>query len=360
MVYIAYRLRPLFRPHSPEQTRPRPLPRRGHADPHVAAGRGRLVLGVFAGASAVGGVAQLPAVAQRVPFGRKDAYFGKDIGFYVFDLPWLHYLVDFAMAVAVVALLAAALVHYLYGGIRLQTSHDRLSGAAQAQLSVLLGVFVLAKAADYWLDRFDLVTSPARCHRHDLHRRPRGAAGQEHPDGHRGDLRGAVLPQRVAPHLAAAVGGPGAARAVRDPARPDLAGRSCSSSRSSPPRPDKEDAYIEKNIEATRAAYDLGNVETDAYTPDGDLGADQEPRAGRADGVGAARRPAAGAADVRAEPAGRVLLLGRRGARRRPVQDRRHRPGARARRARAQPERHRPAATATGRTCTPSTPTATA
>ena len=81
-----------------------------------------------------------------MPFDRKDAYFDKDIGFYVFDLPWLHYLVDFVMAVTVVALLAAALVHYLYGGIRLQTSHDRLSGAAQAQLSVLLGVFVLAKA----------------------------------------------------------------------------------------------------------------------------------------------------------------------------------------------------------------------
>ena len=41
-------------------------------------------------------------------------------------------------------------------------------------------------------------------HRHDLHRRARRAAGQEHPDGHRGDLRGAVLPQRVAAHLDAA------------------------------------------------------------------------------------------------------------------------------------------------------------
>ena len=47
-------------------------------------------------------------------------------------------------------------MHYLYGGIRLQTPGDRLSGAAQAQLSVLLGVFVLAKAVDYWLDRYDL------------------------------------------------------------------------------------------------------------------------------------------------------------------------------------------------------------
>ena len=81
------------------------------------------------------------------------------------------------MAVTVVALLAAAVVHYLYGGIRLQTPGDRLSGAAQAQMSVLLGVFVLAKAADYWLDRYDLGL-PVRlaAHRHHLHRRQRGAA----------------------------------------------------------------------------------------------------------------------------------------------------------------------------------------
>ena len=53
-------------------------------------------------------------------------------------------------------------MHYLYGGIRLQSTHDRLSGAAQVQLSVLLGLFVLAKAVDYWLDRFDLVTRVGR------------------------------------------------------------------------------------------------------------------------------------------------------------------------------------------------------
>ena len=61
------------------------------------------------------------------------------------------------MAVLVVALIAAVVVHYLYGGIRLQATRDRLSGAAQVQISVLLGLFVLVKAVDYYLDRFDLV-----------------------------------------------------------------------------------------------------------------------------------------------------------------------------------------------------------
>ena len=115
-----------------------------------------------------------------MPFGTKDTWFDRDIGFYVFDLPWFHFLIDFTMAVLVVALLAAAAVHYLYGGIRLQTSRDRLSGAAQVQLSVLFGLFVLAKAADYWLDRFDLVTQGGPLmHRHDVHRPQCGAAAND-------------------------------------------------------------------------------------------------------------------------------------------------------------------------------------
>src|SRR6478609_1509183 len=117
-----------------------------------------IAMGAFAGSSAIGEWRDYLLWRNGVPFNQKDTWFHKDIGFYVFDLPWLHYLADFAMAVLVVALIAAAVVHYLYGGIRLQASRDRLSGAAQVQLSVLLGLFVLVKAGDYWLDRFDLVT----------------------------------------------------------------------------------------------------------------------------------------------------------------------------------------------------------
>ncbi|MCB0909863.1 MAG: UPF0182 family protein, partial [Nocardioidaceae bacterium] len=83
---------------------------------------------------------------------------GRDIGFYLFTLPWFHFLVDIAMAIVVVSLLAATVVHYLFGGIQLATRGDRFSPSAQAHLSLLVGVFVLIKAADYWLGRYDLLT----------------------------------------------------------------------------------------------------------------------------------------------------------------------------------------------------------
>ncbi len=156
-MYLAYRFRPLYRPPSPEQGsldryREVVTPIRLWLTIGVS-----VLLGLFAGTSASGQWRQYLLWSNGVPFGTQDVYFERDLGFYVFDLPWLHYVVDSAMAFAVVALMVAALVHYLYGGIQLQARHDRLSGAAQAHVSVLLGVFVLAKAVDYWLDRFDLV-----------------------------------------------------------------------------------------------------------------------------------------------------------------------------------------------------------
>ncbi len=104
---------------------------------------------------------------------RNDAYFHKDIGFYVFDLPWLHYLVDFAMAVTVLALLAAAVVHYLFGGIRLQaTQRPALRRGAGAALGAARRCSCWSRRVDYWLDRYDLTTDSGGLFTGiDLHRR---------------------------------------------------------------------------------------------------------------------------------------------------------------------------------------------
>ncbi|HEU5043439.1 MAG TPA: UPF0182 family protein [Nocardioidaceae bacterium] len=158
-IALAYRYRPLFRPASSEQAsldryRTVILPLRRW----LLIGIGVLV-GVFAGASGASQWRQFLLWRHQVPFGKTDPFFGKDIGFFVFTLPWLHYLVNFGMAATFVALIASAVVHYLFGGIRLQVKRDKLSGAAQAQISALLGLFVLFKSADYWLDRYDLDTA---------------------------------------------------------------------------------------------------------------------------------------------------------------------------------------------------------
>jgi uncharacterized membrane protein (UPF0182 family) len=264
-MYLAFRFRPLYRPPSPEQ---------GSLDRYrevVTPIRLWLTIGVsvlfglFAGTSASGQWRQYLLWSNGGEFGTTDAYFDRDIGFYVFDLPWLHYMVDSAMAFTVIALLMAALVHYLFGGIQLQARHDRLSGSAQVHLSVLMGVFVLLKALDYWLDRFDLVNDKGSL-----------LTGMTYT------AENAVLPARnillgIAVICAVLfflnvwrrtwmLPSVGLALLVLSSILLGMIWPAIIQQFSvNPTEADKEASYIKANIDATRAAYDLEDIEVEPY-----------------------------------------------------------------------------------------------
>jgi uncharacterized membrane protein (UPF0182 family) len=114
------------------------------------------LVGLIAGASAAGQWRTWLLWVNSVPFGKDDPQFGKDISFYAFDLPWYRFMLSFGFAAVVLSLLAAALVHYLYGGLRVTTPGARATAQATGHLSVLLGFFVALKAVAYWLDRYGL------------------------------------------------------------------------------------------------------------------------------------------------------------------------------------------------------------
>ncbi|RII16109.1 hypothetical protein DSC45_16100 [Streptomyces sp. YIM 130001] len=114
------------------------------------------LVGLIAGASASGQWRTWLMWINGVPFNQKDPEFGLDVSFYAFDLPWYRFLLGFGFAAAVLSLIAAAVTHYLYGGLRVTSPGARATGAATGHLSVLLGVFVTLKAVAYWLDRYGL------------------------------------------------------------------------------------------------------------------------------------------------------------------------------------------------------------
>ncbi|MFJ2111044.1 MULTISPECIES: UPF0182 family protein [unclassified Streptomyces] len=114
------------------------------------------LVGLIAGASASGQWRTWLMWVNGVPFGQKDPQFKMDVAFYAFDLPWYRFLLAFGFAAAVLSLIAAALTHYLYGGLRVTSPGARATAAATGHLSVLLGIFVSFKAVAYWLDRYGL------------------------------------------------------------------------------------------------------------------------------------------------------------------------------------------------------------
>ncbi|MEU9363654.1 UPF0182 family protein [Streptomyces avermitilis] len=114
------------------------------------------LVGLIAGASASSQWRTWLMWVNGVPFHQKDPQFHLDVSFYAFDLPWYRFLLGFGFAAAVLSLIAAALTHYLYGGLRITSPGARATAAATGHLSVLLGIFVALKAVAYWLDRYGL------------------------------------------------------------------------------------------------------------------------------------------------------------------------------------------------------------
>ena len=96
---------------------------------------------------------------NSVDFGQKDPQFGKDIGFYVFRLPFLEFAVGWTFAALLVVLIVTAVFHYLNGGIRVQSPWQRVTPQVKVHLSVILALMALTKTVQYYLARYELVFS---------------------------------------------------------------------------------------------------------------------------------------------------------------------------------------------------------
>ena len=161
-IWLAYKRRPFYVPTAIEADN---LERyRAQIDPikrKVVIGI-FLVLFYFAGTSGATLWQQWLEFNNATEFGLKDPQFGMDVSFFAFKLPMYQTLISWGISLLVLSLVAAAVVHYLYGGIRLQAAQDRTSVAARVQLSVLLGLIVLLKAVAYWFDRYALALKESK------------------------------------------------------------------------------------------------------------------------------------------------------------------------------------------------------
>ncbi len=262
---IAYRTRPIYAPVTAEQRnldhyREMLEPLRRLAFIALPA-----AVGLFAGIAAAAQWKTVLLWINRVPFGSTDAAFHKDIGFFVFTLPWLDFLTGFFTMILILGALAAALTHYVYGGLQLQGRGAHTTTAARIHLCVLLAAIVLVRAASYWLDRYDLTTKESHL-----------ITGITYTDAH------AVLPTKAILAVAAIVC---AAlfistiwtRSWRFP----LLGLSLllvlavavggiypalvQNFKVKPSEKTLEAPYIERNIKATRAAYNIDTTDSETY-----------------------------------------------------------------------------------------------
>ncbi len=92
-------------------------------------------------------------------FGLSDPHFGNDVGFYLFKLPFITFVLDWLfLAVAFITVLVVA-THVLSGGIVVQPPRPKVRKATKAHVAALLGLLAILKAGDYWVTRYELTTA---------------------------------------------------------------------------------------------------------------------------------------------------------------------------------------------------------
>ncbi|MFC1560109.1 UPF0182 family protein, partial [Candidatus Margulisiibacteriota bacterium] len=93
------------------------------------------------------------------PFGKVDPLFGRDIGFYVFELPFIKAIYGIIVSVVVITFIVTA-VYYLFNrGIGLTAKGLKLAKAVEVHLSVLAAIFFVLMAYGTKLMMFNLLHS---------------------------------------------------------------------------------------------------------------------------------------------------------------------------------------------------------
>ena len=118
-----------------------------------------LLIAIISGAAATTQWQTVAEFLNHTYTGTKDAQFGMDIGFYLFDLPFYNYVTGFSAVMSLLCLIIAAVAHGMYGNIRFNGRSVSVSKPARIQLAVTAAIFLLVQAATLWLDQYATMTS---------------------------------------------------------------------------------------------------------------------------------------------------------------------------------------------------------
>jgi hypothetical protein len=232
---------------------------------------GSALAAIIAGAAMAESWQTLALASAGGSFGIADAQFGRDLGFFFFTLPALELARGWLTGGLVFTLLASALVHVLNGSIRPWDRWRGFDPHVKAHLSVLGGLLMVVQAFAYWLDIFNLDYSP------------RGqVVGASFTDVH------AQIPAYTILIVVAVLSGialivnirfrgwrlPALALGIWVAAAVAIGGlypAAVQQFRVAPNEVEAESPYLLRNIEATRAAFGLDEVEVRAFAADENL-----------------------------------------------------------------------------------------
>ena len=118
-----------------------------------------IVVGIFFGMAQTSNWATVLQFLNHTYSGVLDPQFKLDIGFYLFDLPFYVELVSFGMLLLIITFIPTLIVHLIYGGIKLNGRSATFTKAARIQVSVLAALFMVVLGLSIWLGQYETMNS---------------------------------------------------------------------------------------------------------------------------------------------------------------------------------------------------------
>jgi uncharacterized membrane protein (UPF0182 family) len=96
---------------------------------------------------------------NRMNVGFSDLVFGKDIGFYLFNIPWFESIKNFISFIIFITTFIVSFNYILRGGIIVQEKNISADRRVKIHVGILAGLFIINMAFGFYLDQFQLLFS---------------------------------------------------------------------------------------------------------------------------------------------------------------------------------------------------------
>ena len=118
-----------------------------------------VLLAIFSGITAAPRWKDALLFLNSTETGKLDPQFHLDASFYLFQLPFLDTMVSFASSLLLVTTLAVTFMHVVNRNLRFAGKNTQIGKGARIQISILAALFLVFESTSIWLDQYKTLTS---------------------------------------------------------------------------------------------------------------------------------------------------------------------------------------------------------
>ena len=118
-----------------------------------------LIVAIFVGFSEVSNWEKILIYLNRTSFGISDPIFNRDIGFYMFSLPFWEFIRNWLSFALTLITIVVGIIYILKRAIKYEYKNFTIERSVKMHLSILIGAILILKSWQYWLNAFKILYS---------------------------------------------------------------------------------------------------------------------------------------------------------------------------------------------------------